>query len=138
MIRLATGLALVLALLSALHVYWSLGGSWGKGASIPERNGRPTFRPGRLGTLAVAMLLAAASLLVVGRAGLGPVAHLGSLTHAGTWVVAGAFFLRAVGDFRLIGLFRRESITRFARWDRWIYTPLALAIGIGASIIAAH
>jgi hypothetical protein len=137
-ISLAIGVALVLALLSALHVYWSFGGSWGKSAAIPEHNGRPAFRPGRLGTLVVAVLLAAGSLLVLGRAGLGPAASLPSLSRVGAWGVAAGFGLRAMGDFRLVGLFRGEGTTRFARWDRRLYTPLALAIGVCTAIIAAR
>ncbi|MEP6687888.1 MAG: DUF3995 domain-containing protein, partial [Gemmatimonadales bacterium] len=134
---LAVGLALVLVLLSALHVYWAAGGTWGKGATIPERQGRPAFRPEPLGTMAAAALLAAAALVVLGRDGLGPAAALGLVTRVGSWAVAAAFLLRGVGDFRLVGLFRRADDTRFARWDRRVYTPLALALGLGTAVLAA-
>ena len=134
---LAVGLAIVLVLLSALHVYWAAGGTWGKGVAIPKQRGRPAFQPGPLGTLAVAGLLAAAAILVLGRNGLGPAASLGLMTRVGTWAVAAVFLLRGIGDFRLIGLFRRVDDTRFAHWDRRVYTPLAFALGLGTALLAA-
>ncbi|HET9727328.1 MAG TPA: DUF3995 domain-containing protein [Gemmatimonadales bacterium] len=137
MISLAVLVAVTLAAASSVHVYWAAGGRWGHGATLPERDGRPAFQPGPWSTLLVAALLAMAGVVVLGRVGLGPAAHLGRLTHIGAWAVAAAFLLRGIGDFRLMGLFRRESTTRFARWDRRVYTPLALALGVGVAIIAA-
>ena len=137
MVRLAVLVATSLATLSGLHVFWAAGGRWGHGATIPERQGRPTFHPGGRSTLVVAGLLATASVLVLGRVRLGPAARFVILTHAGTWVIAAAFLLRGLGDFRLVGLFRRERDTRFAWWDRRLYTPLAFALGISTGIIAA-
>lgn len=138
MLNLAVLIAVTLAGLSSLHVYWAVGGRWGHGAALPERAGRPTCQPGPLATLVVAGLLGAAGLLVLGRVGLGLAAPLVILTHAGTWAVGATFLLRGVGDFRLVGLFRRERGTRFARWDRRVYTPLALALGVGTWVIAAR
>jgi hypothetical protein len=137
MITLAVLVATTLAGLSCVHVYWAAGGRWGHGATVPERQGRPSFRPGRVATLFVAGLLGTASVLVLGRVGLGPAAPPITLTRLGTWLVAAAFWLRAVGDFRLVGVFRRERGTRFARWDRRIYTPLAFALALGTTVIAA-
>jgi hypothetical protein len=137
MITLAVLVAITLAGLSCVHVYWAAGGRWGHGATLPERHGRPSFQPGPLATLLVAGLLGAASVLVLGRVGLGPAAPLATLTRLGAWLVAVAFWLRGVGDFRLVGLFRRERGTWFARWDRRIYTPLAFALAIGTTVIAA-
>ncbi|HKU63264.1 MAG TPA: DUF3995 domain-containing protein [Gemmatimonadales bacterium] len=123
--------------MSGLHLYWAAGGRWGHSAALPERDGRPAFEPGLGNTLLVAALHALAAVVVLGRVGLGPAAHIGSLTHVGTWAVAAAFLLRGIGDFRLMGLFRRNRDTRFARWDRRVYTPLALTLGIAVAIIAA-
>ena len=58
-------------------------------------------------------------------------------THVGVWTVAGAFLLRGIGDFRLVRSFRRKGGTRFAWWDRRVYTPLALLLGISTAVIAA-
>src|SRR4051812_42126732 len=137
MITLAVLVATTLAGLSCVHVYWAAGGRWGHGATVPERQGRPSFRPGRVATLFVAGLLGTASVLVLGRVGLGPAAPPITLTRLGTWLVAAAFWLRAVGDFRLVGVFRRERGPRCARWARRIYTPLAFALALGTTVIAA-
>jgi uncharacterized protein DUF3995 len=136
MVSLAVLVAITMGVSSGLHVYWAVGGRWGHGATLPERDGRPAFQPRPAGTLVVAGLLAAAALLVLGRVGLGPAAPLTLLTHVGVWTVAGAFLLRGIGDFRLVGLFRRGGGTRFAWWDRRVYTPLALLLGISTAVIA--
>jgi hypothetical protein len=137
MALLAVLIATVLASLSTLHLYWAVGGRWGHAAALPERSGQPAFRPGAMATLLVAALLAAASLLVLGRVGLGPAARLGLLTHVGAWIIAGVFLLRGLGDFRLIGVFRSVRDTRFAWWDRLLYTPLSIVLGLGTAVVAA-
>lgn len=137
MVLVAVLIATVLASLSALHLYWAFGGRWGHAAALPERSGELVFRPGAMATLLVAALLAAASLLVLGRVGLGPAARLRSLTHVGAWIIAAVFLLRGLGDFRLIGVFRSVRDTRFAWWDRHLYTPLAIVLGLGTGIVAA-
>jgi hypothetical protein len=55
---------LVLLLLSALHLYWLLGGKRGYGAAVPERGGHPTFRPSTAATAAVAVALLAGAGVV--------------------------------------------------------------------------
>jgi hypothetical protein len=129
--------ATVLAALSTLHLYWASGGRWGHAGALPERHGQPAFRPGAAATLLVAALLATASVLVLGRVGLGPAAPLSRLTHTGTWIIAATFLLRGLGDFRLMGVFRRVRDTRFAWWDRHLYTPLSMGLGIAVAIVAA-
>jgi len=137
MMLLGIVIAAVLAALSALHLYWAAGGRWGHAAALPEHRGRPAFQPGPVATVIVAVLLAAAVALVLGRVGLGPVARLTRLTYVGAWIVAAAFLLRGLGDFRLVGVFRRVRDTRFAWWDRHVYTPLAVLLGLGTAVVAA-
>jgi hypothetical protein len=134
---LAVLIATVLAALSTLHLYWAVGGRWGHPAALPEHHGQPAFRPGTIATLLVAALLAIASVLVLGRVGLGPAARLSRLTHVGAWIIAAAFLLRGLGDFRFIGVFRSVRATRFAWWDRHFYTPLSIVLGLSTAIIAA-
>ncbi len=111
---------------------WALGSR-----GSPEQEGRPSFQPGVVLTLLVAGLLATAAVVLLGRVGVGPAAPMRRLTHIGVWTIAAVFLLRGVGDFRLVGLFRRVHDTRFARWDRRLYTPLSLALGASAAFIAA-
>jgi hypothetical protein len=127
----------VLFVLSALHVYWAVGGVTG-GSAIPSRpDGTPLFRPGRRASLAVAVALAGAGFLVVARAGVvSPVLPLVWI-RVGTWAVAAAFAARAIGEFRYVGMFRRVRDTEFARWDRRLFTPLCVAIAAGTAVVAA-
>jgi hypothetical protein len=135
---LGIGVAVVsmLLLLSAVHVYWALGGQLGKGAVLPERNGQPVCRPGAAATVVVAIALLGAAVVLALRAGLLSDLIGGPAVHWASWMVAAAFLLRSIGDFRWVGFFRRERGTRFAYWDARLYTPLAFALGLGAGAIA--
>ncbi len=124
-------LATALALLAALHLYWAAGGQWGLDAAVPtepKTGGQPTFRPGPLATLAVAVLLLAAALVALAAAGriALPVPH--GLVRFGIWALAVVFLVRAVGDFRYAGFFKRVRGTRFAEMDTKLYSPLCLAL----------
>lgn len=79
----ALTVAVVLAAIAVLHVYWGVAGIPGRSVAIPEVDGKPLFRPTRgacfavAGALAVAvylLLLGAGALPAVGPAWLGTVA----------------------------------------------------------------
>lgn len=125
----------IFAALSALHLYWALGGGRGLKKTIPELDGKPLFRPGVGATLVVAVLLAVAAMLVLERTSVGPgvVPPVASLW--GTRGVAVVLTARAVGDFNYVGFFKLRRTTAFARLDTWLYSPLALALGVGAGIV---
>jgi hypothetical protein len=132
----AVALTVVFGALSALHVYWALGGPLGKIAAVPEVKGRPAFVPSALSTLAVAIALALCAVLVAASAGL-----IVSPVPAPwiTWLaclLALALVARAVGDFRLVGFFKRVRGTRFARLDSAVYAPLCLALGVSVFYVA--
>ncbi len=123
------------AVLAVLHVFWAFGVRWGAGVAIPERNGAPAFIPGKWATLTVAFLLLAAALVVCGRAGFWTTPSAPAwIFRLGVWTIAAVFALRTIGDFRYCGLFRRVSGTRFAAWDRWLFTPLC---GLLAALVVA-
>jgi hypothetical protein len=126
----------VLAGLSVLHVYWVFGGRRGRKGAIPELDGKPLFRPGRGGTLGIAILLAVAGTLVLERAVIGPHLVPPVASQWGTWGVAAALIGRAIGDFNHVGFFKRRKTTVFAGLDTRLYSPLALALGVGAGIVA--
>jgi hypothetical protein len=133
---LACSIALVLSLLSLLHLYWAVGGKLGVAGAVPEVNGAPTMTPGPLACLVVALLLAIAGLLIVARAGLLSLPVPGWMVRFGSWGVGLVFLVRAIGDFNTAGLFRRVTGTRFARNDARIYTPLCLVLATGCIIVA--
>jgi len=70
MALLGLGIATILLVLSALHVFWAAGGQWGSRVAVPEVAGRPAFVPSTGATLAVAAALLLAALVVLGRVGL--------------------------------------------------------------------
>jgi len=134
--QLAWAMAVVLAGLSAIHVYWAAGGRRGLGVAVPEVDGAPLFRPGVPITLLVAALLSGAALLVLDRAGAALHLFPALMAEWGTWIVAVVFVARSIGDFRHMGFFKRQRQTGFARWDTRFYSPLALALGVGAAAVA--
>ena len=72
----AWALALVFGALSAIHVYWAMGGKRGLSSVLPATatttttGSRPLFQPGFVATATVALALALASLIVLWRAAL--------------------------------------------------------------------
>lgn len=138
---LAAVAAAILLALSALHVYWATGGRWAINVAVPSFEGRPLFRPGAAGTFAVAVLLALAAWVLIGR-------HVDSTYPSrwvyvvGAWCVAAAFTLRAIGDFRYVGFFKRMrgaalANTPFAIWDDKLFSPLCLTLAllVAASLV---
>ncbi|MGN7360870.1 DUF3995 domain-containing protein [Paenibacillus sp. SAF-054] len=127
----------ILLLLSAIHWYWVAGGRMGIQAAVPSDGSTMLFRPSRLatGTVAVLLLLAAWFVLEFG----GAVEHLifpEWLLAYGGWVLSAVFILRAIGDLRWVGFFKKRKSTLFAHWDTILYSPLCLCIGIGITAIA--
>ncbi len=109
----------ILVLLGVLHVYWAAGGSFGKGVTLPTRNGKTVLRPTPMITAIVAACLFGMAALVA--------------AEVAVWVPAAIFVLRAIGDFRYIGFFKRIRDSRFAKFDTMLYSPLCLLL---ASLIA--
>jgi hypothetical protein len=134
----ASSLALVFALLGALHVFWALGGRLGFGVAVPEVDGRRVFTPTPAATFAVAFALFVACGLVLGRAGVfGPLLPA-ALFKWPVLVMGFVFLVRAVGEFRLVGLFKRVRGTSFARWDTWLFSPLCFGISLAALWLASR
>lgn len=130
--KIASGilLAAVFAVLSLFHIYWALGGRFGRGATIPFVGGARTFNPSPLGTALVATALLFAMLTILGRVGLLGKAIPRWVFRWGTGGIALIFFLRAIGEFRLVGFFKQASNSQFAYWDTWLFSPLCLVIAL--------
>ncbi len=128
----AVAVAVVLAALSVLHVYWGVRGELGRSAAIPEVDGRPLFLPTRAACFAVAGLLAVAvGLLLIGGRYL-PDFGPGWLGTVGPLAVGVVLVARAVGDFKYVGFFKRVHGSRFAVLDSRCFSPLCLVLGLGA------
>ncbi|WP_428391616.1 DUF3995 domain-containing protein [Lichenicoccus sp.] len=129
MIGAVAGVAILLSL-ATLHLYWAVGGTFGKGAAIPERNGKPVLRPSPTGTLVVAVGIYAIAILVAARVGWFTVPNSSLGLRVAVWLAAGVFAARAVGDFRYVGFFKRVRGTRFARFDTRYYSPLCCLLAL--------
>ena len=119
--------------ISALHIYWALGGRWGIDVALPTRphSQAVLFRPSPLMTLAIAVALALAASLVLLN-----FYWPATITKVGTWGLAGVFLLRGMGEFRYAGLFKTVKDTAFARYDTLYFTPLCLGLSLVIALIA--
>lgn len=129
--------ACVLAAAALIHIYWAAGGRLGRGAALPERDGRPVLRPSALGTLAVGFALLVAAALIAVRSRVITAPALDHLAAIAAWALAVIFAARAIGDFRYVGFFKRVTGSRFARLDSALFSPLCLALGTLIAIVAA-
>lgn len=129
--------AAVLLGLGALHVYWAGGGRWGTDATVPTRDGDRVFVPSSAATLIVAMLLFAASLVILGRLGLWGQWLPRWPFVAGAWTLVVVFGARVVGDLRWFGVFKRTTGTQFSWWDTWLYIPLSGLLAMAALLVAS-
>jgi hypothetical protein len=129
-------LAIVLGVLTGLHVFWAFGGSWGKSVAVPERHGAPPFRPSRAVTLLVVAGLLLATTCAVVRGGVAATPGDGLAAQVGCWVLAALFGARAVGEGRYVGFLKRVRNTAFARNDTWLYSPLCVVLSAGFLALA--
>lgn len=133
----AIGIAvsLILFLIGAIHFYWAAGGSAGLFAAIPEKDGKPLFRPDRTGTAIISVFLSLAAALVaeqsIGLVQLG----LPEVTHIGCILLSLILVVRSVGDFRYLGLFKTVQTTTFGYYDTAAYTPLCLLLAVGVMTV---
>ncbi len=111
-------------------------GLGGTSVTLPEVGGKPAFVPGPGATVAVALALATAALIVLSQGGwLLPDAFPSGVRGA-CFLLGAVFMLRAVGEFRLVGFFKRVKGTRFATWDTYLFSPLCLLLGLGTLWLA--
>jgi hypothetical protein len=130
----ALAAAAALALVAGLHVYWALGGKWpgtdDDSLAHTVVGGPPGMRmPGPVACLGVAVLLAAATALVVGAAGLVALPLPGWLVRLGAYGVAAVLLLRGAFGFAEKRLRPEIRGSRYARLNVTVYSPLCLALG---------
>lgn len=127
-------LAAIFAILSLIHFYWAVGGKTG-GATVPSDNGNPIFKPTPLATTLVALALLAAMFVILGRIGVWGKSLSDWIFYSGSLVIALLFLFRAIGDFHYVGFFKNVVNTDFARWDKYLFSPLCLFIAIAAFLL---
>ena len=126
---------IALLVISLLHLYWLTGGYWpGTDASSLMQKvvgHTPTGRmPSPVSILGVTLVLLFGAGLLAIRLGWIPAFFPPPLIRGATWTLAGVFLLRGLGgylDHRL-----RPGIvgTPYETLNRWVYSPLAMAIGL--------
>lgn len=135
-----TGLAILLisvfVFLASVHVYWAFGGRIAKVAAIPELRGAPSFVPGRIATLLVALSLFSCAALVGAASGFIETPVPAVAIQWSCFGLALLLLLRAIGDFRLVGFFKTVRGSRFAWLDSALYSPLCLALALGVFLVS--
>lgn len=135
----ATGVAVSAALagVGALHAVWAVA-PWP--LRTPEEFadtlvGAGDELPPAAACLAVAGLLGTAAYLVAVEAGALPPVGLRRLRRAGVRAVSGVMLARGIGGLALFGNVVERS-ERFTRLNTRYYSPLCLALGAGAAVVA--
>ncbi len=128
--------AALLLLLAALHVYWAMGGNWGRSVTVPTVAGRRVINPTPFATYVVAFLLLTGAIIICGQAHLFPTGHLSPLFRIASWCVCGVFLLRTLGDFKTFGIFKTVHATAFAFWDTRLYSPLCFILAVLAAVVS--
>lgn len=133
---LAYALAAVFVLLALWHFGMAALPSSGKGGAVPSVDGKALFKPSRLATVGVGvvLLLFAALMGATGgllRTGLNPLL-LAGLSYA----LAGGLLARAIGDFRYLGFFKRVRGSRFATLDTFLFAPICLLLALLVALVA--
>ncbi len=133
------GTALGLGSAAVLHAWWAAGSTW------PRRNadeladlvvGKRPF-PSARDTWAVAGLLAGATGSIAARAGLFAVpTGLQPLVGLSTRVVSGALLARGGGGLVVNALGVGDVTDEFRYYDVRVFSPLCLALGAGAAVVA--
>ncbi len=129
-------LVAIFVLIGILHLYWAMGQRDGESAVVPSVDGKPLFQPSRWATVAVALALFSAAVVVAIRSGILSIPGLTFLALIGCWGLVAVFGLRAIGDFRYLGFFKRVTGTRFARADTIVYSPLCAMLAAMAAAVA--
>lgn len=130
-------LAVVFFVLSAVHVYWAVGGHVGFEQAVPHIDKKPAFKPGLLMTVLVALVLLGCALITLklGFPALVSLPFDQYYVYAG-WGLAVLFCVRAVGDFKLVGFFKTVKGTLFADCDTRYYSPLCCVLSLGLTYLS--
>jgi len=133
-----SALIIIFLILSAVHVYWAVGGAVGFEHVVPHINGKPAFTPGPLVTVVVALgLLGCALFTLILGFGAPEGAPFDPYYGYAGWGLCSLFCARAVGDFKLVGFFKTVKGTLFAHYDTRYYSPLCSMLALGLAYLSA-
>lgn len=127
----------ILGLLSVLHFYWFLGGTWAFDSVLPvDDKGVIKLNPKWIDSLIVAIILSLFTFLflIKGNA-IQNLFLLNWILNYGLYFIIAIFMLRAIGDFKYVGFFKKIKKTRFAKLDTKYFSPLCFFIALCGLII---
>lgn len=119
----------IFLLLSLLHFYWAMEGTWWFKESLPTTSeGKQVLNPTVLDCVIVGFFLMSFSGFYFLASGYFSFDLSYRLTVILKWVIPLLFLLRSIGEFKYVGFFKKVVGTEFSRWDTLIYSPLCLMI----------
>ena len=135
----AVGIAIVLAIIAAVHVAWAAGMVWpgtdeaSLSCTVVGTPGATKMPPRQITAIVATAILLAALWPLLWR-GLIPYPHIipQSLIWLGMWVLTLVFLGRGAAGY-LPAMARTEQ--PFARLNRLYYSPLCLALGLGFLVL---
>ena len=136
MTSLAIITASIMGLVSILHFYWALDGTFGRGSAGPTLEGKADFHPGRVLTFIVATGLACLSLLAFQL--MWPSPLLGKVVPYAGYATSFILIARSVGDFKYIGFFKKVYNSKFSMLDTRFFSPLCLFLGMAYGLLSAY
>ncbi len=123
--------------LSAIHIYWGLGGKWGANAAVPTKaNNQKVMNPKLVECFVVALGLLGFGLFILITAQILSFNLPNWLMKYGLWTISTIFILRAIGEFKYVGFFKKIKLTQFGQLDTKYYSPLCLVIGLLVTALA--
>ncbi len=131
MIILSYTLFIIFFALSALHISWGFGSSFGFEDAIPKNeDGKPMLKPKKIDSIIVGLGLLMFGSFYLIKVNVIPLQLPSVVISVANWVIPIIFLLRAIGDFRYVGFTKKIRSTQFARKDTRFYSPLCLTIAI--------
>ncbi|MGY3450752.1 DUF3995 domain-containing protein [Bradyrhizobium sp. USDA 4353] len=126
-----------LAVAVAFHVYWGIGGQYGRNVAVPQREDEtPLFEPTATATLAVAAVLSVVLVALVVYVMRVNVLLPRGLLRSAMALFAVIFLGRGLSWHPYVGLFKAVRTTSFARNDTRFYSPGCIATGLGFLFLA--
>lgn len=129
-------LSIIFIVLGIIHFNWVIGGKFGFSESLPtKKNGERVLNPKKMDSAIVGIGLTAFGIFYILESGLVDMNPPEWIMKYGSWVIPSVFLLRSIGEFKYVGFFKKVKKTDFAKWDKKLFSPLCLAIGIIIQLI---
>jgi len=122
--------------LSAIHLNWVFGGTWGFDNVLPTNtHGQRVLNPRKLDSAIIGLGLGLIGCFYLMKSGLTPMVLSYWIDTLLGWVVPILFLVRSIGDFKYIGFFKKVTSTKFARQDSKFYSPLSFMLSLLGMVI---